>query len=285
MIKIVEKETPLLEYLYEIYPSKSKKEVKNILSYGHVTINHKIQTQYNYILHIGDKVEITQNKKRIEIDILYEDNDLIVINKPSGLLSMASDKEKMKTAYHKVREYLRQKNPQMKVFIVHRLDQDTSGVLIFAKNETIKNQLQNSWNDLVKLRSYIAIVEGSVSCSNQTISSYLKENKTKMVYSSTNKKDGKLAITHYQLLSKSKYYSMLQVKLDTGRKNQIRVHMHDIGHPIIGDKKYGATSNPIQRLGLHSQRVEVVHPVTSKLLCFEAPIPDEFIYLMERRRK
>lgn len=272
----------LIDYLIEKYPNTSKKEIKNWLKYKRVVVNQNIITQFNFEVSNLDNVEITKsNTNSLKFDILYEDQELVVINKPSGLLSISTEKEKNKTAYHYVSEYLKKKDKRAKVFVVHRLDQDTSGVLIFAKNEKIKYQLQESWNDIVKVRGYMAIVEGCPKQKRKTIKSYLKESSTQKVYSSKKMGDGKLAITHYEVKKSISNYSLLKIELDTGRKNQIRVHMQDLGHPIAGDRKYGAKTNPIKRLCLHSDCVEVIHPLTHQLMRFVAPLPREFQQLMK----
>ncbi len=271
----VEQDSPLLAYLFSVMKERPKKDVKNLLSKKMILVNDEIQTQFNYPLKKGDIITIGKKQVTTFLDILYEDDELIVINKPSGLLSMASNTEKEKTAYHQVRQYLKEKDPKAMVFIVHRLDQFTSGVLMFAKNEKIKNKLQDNWNELVSKRGYMAIVEGEVTKKQGTIRSYLKESKTQMMYSSSNK-TGKLAITHYKVIKSNPRYSLLEVFLDTGRKNQIRVHMQDIHHPIVGDHKYKAKTNPIGRLGLHSHLLEFTHPVTKKKMMFKAEMPSSF---------
>ena len=159
--------------------------------------------------------------------------------------------------------------------MIHRLDKDTSGVLMFAKNEKIKNKLQNNWNKIVYKRGYLAIIEGRLKEKSGTIKNYLDESKTQMVYITNNKK-GKLAITNFRVLKETKYNSLVEIFLDTGRKNQIRVHMQSLGHSIIGDKKYGATTNPIKRMALHSHVFAFIHPDTKKKMIFEAKYPEEF---------
>ncbi len=278
MAYIIKEETTLLAFLYSLN-HLSKKEAKSLLTKGNIYVNNEAQTYYQYPLHVGDEVLIQKNKKT-NLDIIYEDDDMIVINKPSGLLSMATDRQKEKTAYHLVREYLQQSSKQARVFIVHRLDQDTSGVLLFAKNEKFKHLLQESWNDLVKVRGYLAIIEGTMPQPQGTIKTYLKESKTNKVYV-TKQRDGKLAITHYKQMKVNQRYSLVEVQLDTGRKNQIRVHFSYLGHPIVGDKKYGSTINPIGRLGLHSHCLELIHPVTHKIMHFEAPIPESMERLIK----
>lgn len=271
----------LLDSLYRNVKNKSKNNIKNFLARGNVLVDGRIITRYNYPLKIGQKVVVNmqqvKNKlSRVDIDIIYEDKEIIVINKPAGLLSIATEKEVNDTAYHYVMKYLKNKNDNQKVFIIHRLDKDTSGVLMFAKNENVKFMFQDKWNDLVEKRHYLAIVEGVMEKDKDTIKTWLKENEKHLMYSSHKPGDGDEAITRYQVKKTNPKYSLLDVYIDTGRKNQIRVHMKDLHHPIIGDKKYGSNTNPIKRLGLHAYVLELKHPVTNKLLHFEAPVPIEF---------
>jgi len=211
-------------------------------------------------------------KKKLEI--LYEDKYLIIINKPSNLLTISTEKEKERTLFHYVYEYLKKKNKNNKVFIVHRLDKDTSGLVLFAKTEDIKYKLQDNWDNTK--RYYYAIVNGIVTNEKDTIESYLKETKTLLVYSSNDTKNGKLAITQYEKLLNNTKYSLLKINILTGRKNQIRVHLNDIGHSIVGDKKYGIKNNPIRRLCLHAYYLEFIHPITNELLKLEIKYPKEF---------
>jgi len=216
--------------------------------------------------------------KKEKLDIIYEDKDIIAVNKKTGELTISTDKEKEKTLFHRVLVYLKQKHKNNKVFIVHRLDKDTSGLVVFAKNEAIKRELQDSW-DNVK-REYVAIVNGNVSKNKGIIKSYLKETKTLFVYS-TNDKKGKLAITEYEKLTSNKDYSLLRISIKTGRKNQIRVHMNDIGHPIVGDKKYGDIKNKqVSRLCLHANYLEFIHPRTKETLILEIKYPKDFNKLL-----
>lgn len=218
--------------------------------------------------------------KKEKLDIIYEDKFMIVVNKPSGLFTISTDKEKVKTLFHQVLVYLKQKHKSNKVFIVHRLDKDTSGLVVFAKSEEIKRKLQDDW-DNVK-REYIAVVNGIVKKDKDVIMSYLKETKTLLVYSTNDKVHGKLAITEYERLIHNKDYSLLKINIKTGRKNQIRVHLNDIGYPIVGDKKYGNIKNKIaKRLCLHANYLELYHPVTNELLKLESKYPKEFEKLIK----
>ena len=214
-----------------------------------------------------------------KIDIVYEDKEIIVVNKKSGLLCISTSKGEELTLYRMVSSYVKKSNPKLKVYIVHRLDKETSGIVIFAKNKNSKLILQNNWDKMVKKRGYVAIVEGNVEKEKGTIKSYLKETKTLFVYS-TKEKVGKLAITKYRKVFGSNRYSLLDIEIKTGRKNQIRVHMKDIGHVIVGDKKYGSNVNPIRRMCLHANVLEFMHPKTKELMHFEVDIPDGFIKII-----
>lgn len=222
--------------------------------------------------------------KKEKLDILYEDKNMIVVNKPARLLTVATEKERENTLFHKVSEYEKKKHKSNKVFIVHRLDKDTSGVVVFAKNMKIKTTLQDNWDTLVKTREYIAVVDGTPECSKQTIKTWLKENQNMLTYSSNRPHDGKLAITKYEVINSNAYYSLLKIHILTGRKNQIRVHMKEIGHPIVGDTKYGCNCNPVKRMLLHANKLEIIHPITKQLMTFEARIPKEFSILVELKK-
>ncbi len=216
--------------------------------------------------------------KQKKMDIIYEDKELLVVNKPAGILTIATEKESLHTLYHQAREYIKKQNPKNKIFIVHRLDKDTSGVVVFAKNEKLKYKLQADWNKLAFLREYIAIVEGKVNKKKETLTEYLTEDKRLYVYKTTKEK-GTLAITHYENLATTNAYSLLKIKIATGKKNQIRVALNSIGHPIIGDKKYGAKKNPLGRLGLHASRLDL--KINNKEYIWRAKLPIEFKRMFE----
>ena len=216
------------------------------------------------------------------MDILYEDKNLLIVNKPSHLLTIASSKEKINTLYQNASMYVKKQYPKNKVFIVNRLDKDTSGIVVFAKNEEMKKKLQNNWNELAMIREYRAIVEGKMPKEKDTLESYLVEDKTLTVHIS-NKENGQKAITHYEVLEYQNTYSYLKIKIDTGKKNQIRVQLSALGNPIIGDKKYGAKRNPINRMGLHANYLELKVPGYKEVLKIEAKIPREFKRMFERK--
>lgn len=275
---IVKENEILIEFLKKTFSNLSKNGVKSLLHNEKVFVNGNMTTKYNYELNIGDVVEIREKVAK-NIDIIYEDKDIIVINKPSGLLTVATEKEKNKTAYHLVMEYLKKKNKNNRIFIIHRLDKDTSGIIMFAKNERAKHLYQDNWNDIVKKRCYYAVIDGKMQNKEGTIKSYLKENGN-MVYS-VKDRSGKLAITEYKVLKERKNISLLDINLKTGRKNQIRVHMKENKTPILGDLKYGEKSKLINRLALHAYKLELINPVTKKLLTFEVNMPNEFKILFK----
>lgn len=275
---IVKENEILIEFLKKTFNNLSKNNVKSLLHNEKVFVNGNMTTKYNYELNIGDVVEIREKVAK-NIDIIYEDKDIIVINKPSGLLTVATEKEKNKTAYHLVMEYLKKKNKNNRIFVIHRLDKDTSGIIMFAKNERAKHLYQDNWNDIVKKRCYYAVIDGKMENKEGTIKSYLKENGN-MVYS-VKDRSGKLAITEYKVLKERKNISLLDINLKTGRKNQIRVHMKENKTPILGDLKYGEKSKLINRLALHAYKLELVNPVTKKLLTFEINMPNEFKMLFK----
>ncbi|MDD3363914.1 MAG: RluA family pseudouridine synthase [Syntrophomonas sp.] len=278
---LVSEPMELMQFLIEKMPNKARNNIKSLLTHRQVLVGEKVVTQYNHLLRVGQEVVINWSLVRDEdqikgLKIIYEDSEIIVIDKPAGLLSIASDSEKQYTAYHQLTEYVRRDNQENRIFIVHRLDRDTSGVMLFSKNEEVKHLLQDAWKEIVVDRAYIAVVEGQVEKMDGTVRSWLKETKTKLMYSSSISGDGLEAITHYQVLQSVPKYSLLEIRLETGRKNQIRVHMKDMGHSIIGDKKYGSTTNPIGRLGLHAHILSFKHPVTGELLSFETEVPKKF---------
>ncbi|WP_083675794.1 RluA family pseudouridine synthase [Paenibacillus borealis] len=272
----------LLPFLLSVITNKGRNSVKSLLTRGQVSVNGKPITRHNFQLHPGQTVTIDQEKQvqakeMTLLTIVHEDDDLIIIQKDAGLLSIATGEDNELTAYRQLMEHVRLTNPRNRIYVVHRLDRDTSGVMMFAKSEAIQQKLQNTWKETVKERSYVALVEGAVKKAEGTISSWLKETSTLKMYSSPHEGDGLHAITHYKLIQANRHFSLLEVQLETGRKNQIRVHMADIGHPIAGDKKYGAETKAVGRLGLHARVLSFVHPTSGELLTFESAIPKTFL--------
>ncbi len=274
---IVNKENKLLEYLYENL-DMPKRRVKQYLTHGSIYVNNSKVTQFDYKLLPGMNIVIdtdNKNKKELPFDIVFEDDHIIVVNKPSGLLTIATEKEKEKTLYHIVREYLVNKNKYAKVFIVHRLDKDTSGIVVLAKDIKTKNMLQENWNEFVTLREYVAVVHGKLKNKEDKIIQNLKENKANIVYVSKDS-DAKEAITNYKVIKETDKYSMVSINIETGRKNQIRVAFATLKNPIVGDKKYGVPKEKESRLYLHANRLKMYYPILKKDILFEIPTPNEF---------
>ncbi|QYR20647.1 RluA family pseudouridine synthase [Paenibacillus sp. sptzw28] len=278
----VKEPAELLSFLLQTITNQGRNSIKSLLSRGQVWVNERSVTAYNHPLQQGDQVSIRKERivekpPLIGLAILHEDDDIVVIRKDAGLLSIASPQETELTAYRQLTAHVRSDNPGGRIFVVHRLDRDTSGVMMFAKSEKIQQALQDSWQDIVKERTYVALVEGKVKKEEGTIKSWLKESKTLKMYSSPYPNDGQYAVTHYKVLESNKSFSLLEVELETGRKNQIRVHMQDIGHPVVSDKKYGSKSKALNRLGLHARVLSFTHPATGDLLRFETDIPKAFL--------
>ena len=278
---IVKKEGELLDYLVN-NTEMSRKNLKKYLVHKSIYVNNSSISQYNYKVYPGNKIFIDTNSKsslKLPFTVLFEDEHIIVVDKPAGLLTIATDKEKEKTLYHMVREYLVSKDKRNKVFIVHRLDKDTSGVVIFSKDEKTKNLLQDNWNEFVKLREYTLVCHGHLEKESGRIVNYLKETKTKLVYT-TSKDKGIEAITNYKVIKTNDKYSLVSVFLETGRRNQIRVAFSDMENPIVGDKVYGIKDSE-SRLYLHANRLKLYYPYIKKDILFESKNPIEFKKIMK----
>jgi RluA family pseudouridine synthase len=221
----------------------------------------------------------TRNLQR-GVGLLYEDKDILVVNKPAGLLTMATDSEKTRTAYFILTDYVRKghRKSRNRIFIVHRLDRETSGILIFAKTVEAKLYLQQHWDTTEK--KYLAVVHGRMEKETETISSYLAENQAHLVYSTSDRSKGRLARTAYRVLKQSKDFAVLEIDLLTGRKHQIRVHLADIGHPVVGDTRYGKEKRPHRNLALHARSLSITHPFTGEPLNFETVVPPYFSHLV-----
>jgi 23S rRNA pseudouridine1911/1915/1917 synthase len=278
----VTEHTILMEFLIKQLPHKSRNNIKALLGYKQIFVDGRPVSQFNLPLAPGQKVELSGNRvapeqKFKEYSILYEDQHLIVIDKAAGLLSMATENEKKATAYNLLSRHVKKQNRENKIFIVHRLDRETSGLMLFAKNEEIKERLQESWSDTILERTYIAVVEGVVKQPEGTLISYLWEDKNYTMHSTNVPGKGQKAITRFEVIRQNESYSLLKINLETGRKNQIRIHMQEMGHSIAGDKKYGAATSPLKRLGLHAQQLSFIHPETGKEMKFETKIPKAFM--------
>lgn len=272
--------TPLLEFLRANLPQLSRTAVKALLKYDQIRLEGSVTNQFDTPVAPGQTVSINfsrpwQTLSNPRLRIVYEDDDIIVVNKGYGLLSVGTDNKKEGTAYSILRDYLKRLNPANKLFIVHRLDQHTSGLMLFAKNIKAKETMQHNWNNMVLDRRYAAIVEGCPEPPEGVYRSRLLENSQHLMYSTDDPK-GLEAVTRYKVLKSRNGYSLVDVSLDTGRKNQIRVHMHDMGTPITGDRRYGAKTSPLHRLALHARTLRFVHPVTRKDMNFSIPLPASF---------
>lgn len=277
MIKklVVQESDALLNYVVNEDTGYNRKKLKSLLKNKCISVNNKVTSQFDYPVNEGDLIQIKSFNERfgLDFDIVYEDDKLIVIDKPSGILSTPFSDEDKYTAYHLVNDYIKVLKPNAEVHIVHRLDQGTSGVLMFAKDKKTQSLYRESWNKLAQDRVYIAYVEGVIEKDKDTIITNLETNNQALVFSS---RTGKRAVTHYEVLKRNPESTLLKVNIETGRQNQIRVHMKDIGHPIAGDKKYGAKTRNLKRLGLHSYQLVIKNPVTQEVQTFTAPIPKVF---------
>ena len=289
----VEAATELMPFLLAKLGGMTRTSVKQLLSQRRVTVNAGIQTRHDTPVKPGDMVQINQGRGNVELRhpklrVIYEDNALIVVEKKNGLLTVPyNPKSSEMTAYSILKDYVRKQSNRNTVHVVHRLDRETSGVLVFAKSAELQEYMRTYWKQLVTRRTYVALVEGHLEKKEGTITSWLTEdNQTAMVYSSDKDNGGQKAITNYKVLKATTIgegdqemnISLVELNLETGRTNQIRVHMQSIGHPIIGDRKYGHGNeySPIDRLCLHARTLEFIHPMTEKKARFEAPLPKEF---------
>ncbi len=275
---IKEKHQNILEALGALFPDTSKNNLRSWLKEGRVHLDDKVVKEGKEPVSLGQSIEIKRKERALNCDlrILYEDKHLVVIYKPEGLLSVATAFETELTAHAILKERYR----PGRAHVIHRLDQDTSGVMLFARTESARDQLKDIFSKHAIEREYCAIVEGQVPSPTGTWSSYQYEDANYVVHTTQNPNKGKLAITHYKRGKVTKKYSWLHLELETGRKNQIRVHCAEAGHPIIGDKKYGAKSNPIKRIALHAHSLGFIHPITKKKMHFSAPVPESFTRLM-----
>jgi len=309
----VTEESPLQDFLFKTLKDLKKTKIKQILKFGSVRVNGRVVTWYQHPLKPGDKIEILskehasteRSKAELGLKIVYEDSDLLVVEKPAGLLTMGTEREKEATLYFMLNQYVRSdpntnqfsqsgnwgrpcqpfkkrmqrqgqnKDKSGRVFIVHRLDRDASGLIVFAKNDAAKRALQGHWE--LATKKYYAITEGTPGEKAGTIENYLREDAFKRVYSvSKNHPDAQRAVTHYRVLRENGGYALLEVTLETGRKNQIRVHLSGMGCPIMGDEKYGAKSDPFRRLALHACFLSFPHPVTGEIQTFKSTLPGPF---------
>lgn len=274
---------PLMEFVSGKMPAAKRTDIKKWLKFGQVMVGGAVTSAFDAPVGTGVEVKINLTRgfplfRHPRVKLVYEDDDVIVINKGYGILSVRTNPMKREEcAYDIVRDYIKDVNPRTRLYVVHRLDRDTSGLMMFAKTEESQQVLRHNWNNMILERLYVAVLEGYLEEDKGYVKSRLAENSQFVVYSTDVPGEGRLAVTHYEVMERGHGYTLAQFSLDTGRKNQIRVHASDLGHPIAGDRKYGASTSPIHRLALHAMTLRFAHPVTRKDMNFQTPIPAAFI--------
>lgn len=284
----VVEDTELLAFLFTAIKDKTKNKIKSMLSHRQFMVGKKVITQFNHPLKKGDEVIVSWDKAFEKTDyqgltIVFEDDDIIVVNKRSGFLSIGSKKERKQTVYQVLTKHIQKENPTARLFVIHRLDREASGLMVFAKNKAAQVELLETWPNTLKKRKYLIVTEGTIEKDEDVISSYLRESKALIVYSSNNPKEGRKAVTRYSVVKKNEFFTLLEAWQETERKNQVRVHLKSIGHPIIGDKKYGAKENPINRTALHSKVLTFQHPTTEQEVTFETKVPEDFLKIFRHK--
>jgi 23S rRNA pseudouridine1911/1915/1917 synthase len=269
----------LLDALAQLYPDSTKTTLRQLLQTGRVRVNGEVEKNARRELDPGELVEVGQKSVQPALPpglaILHEDDDVIVVLKAHGLLTVATERERETTAQAYLNVYLKEKGGE-RIHVVHRIDRETSGVLVFAKNFEAREALKEKFAAHDVERVYIAVIEGELDPPRGTIRSHLRERKDLRMESVEAHPDAKLAVTHYRTIESNGRYSLLEIRLETGRKNQIRTHLAEAGHPVVGDRMYGSTVNPLGRLGLHAKLLGFEHPKTGKKLVFTAPVPKSF---------
>lgn len=277
----VSEKCELLSFLLVSLKDCSRTTVKSYLAHRNVLINNTITTKFNAPLRPGDEVVITRGRgaedfKNPMMRIVYEDEHIIVIDKKNGLLSMATNKERIKTAYSFLSTHVKKSNPENRIFIVHRLDRETSGLMLFARSEKVQELFQRNWTDAVLERKYVAVVEGKMPKDEGVIEAKLKQSTALKMYVPFEGEEGENAITHYKVLKVKNNHSLVELELETGKKNQIRAHLEYVHAPISGDKKYGAKLSPAGRVCLHASKLFIKHPISGEELNFSTKIPANF---------
>lgn len=279
LVITVKENAPLLEYLINNV-SESRSKLKATLQGRGIAVNGRMVTQFDYQLKAGDKIIISRHKKQNQfksryVKIVYEDRWLVVVEKNIGILSMAAGHSSLNVK-SVLDDYFLKSRQKCRAHVVHRLDRDTSGLMVYAKDIETEQILEHNWHQIVYDRRYVAVVSGEMEQDNGTIANWLKDNKAYITYSSPTDNGGKYAVTHFQVLNRTTEHSLVEYKLETGRKNQIRVHSADMGHPVCGDVKYGNGDDPLHRLCLHAYMLCFTHPVTGEPMEFSTPIPTAF---------
>ena len=276
---VVQEAAPLLEWLLSNMKG-SKSKIKATLQGRGIKVNGKVVTQFDYQLEPGAKVSVSQTKKNDKfksryVKIVYEDRWLVVVEKNPGILSMAAGPRSLNVK-SVLDDYFHKSRQSCRAHVVHRLDRDTSGLMIYAKDMETEQILEHNWHDIVYDRRYVAVVSGEMADDEGTVANWLRDNKAYVTYSSPVDNGGKYAVTHFHVLDRTTEHSLVEFQLETGRKNQIRVHTADMGHPVCGDSKYGNGDDPLHRLCLHAYVLCFWHPITRERMEFESPIPSQF---------
>jgi 23S rRNA pseudouridine1911/1915/1917 synthase len=281
-LQVIE-DSVLMDFLLSKMGGMSRTSIKSLLAHRQIMVNGKISTKFNLALKPNDSVIVTSGRGNVELHhpklkIIFEDSHLIVVEKKEGLLTVSTGNSDETTAFSILKTHVKKSAPSNRIYVVHRLDRETSGVIMFAKTKEVQLILQENWHRIITRRVYVALVEGSVAKEQDTIATWLTENeKSLKIHSSMVDNGGQEAITHYKRIKSNDKFSLLEIELETGRKNQIRVHMQGIGHPIVGDKKYGSTTSALSRLGLHARILAFYHPITTEVVSFETPVPRSFL--------
>lgn len=278
---MVSEQTPdaLLQYLLS-HAKESRNKIKATLQGRGIKVNGKVVTQFDAPLRKGDRIQVARHKnnsafKSRYVKIVYEDRWIVVVEKNIGILSMAAGHSSLNVK-SVLDDYFLKTHQRCRAHVVHRLDRDTSGLMIYAKDIDTEQILEHDWHGTVYDRRYVAVVSGEMEDDNGTVRNWLKDNKAYVTYSSPTDNGGKLAVTHFHVLARTTEHSLVEYKLETGRKNQIRVHSADMGHPVCGDTKYGNGDDPLHRLCLHAYVLCFVHPITKERMEFSTPIPTSF---------
>ena len=283
----IKQDSTLLAAAAALLPDHKPTKLKSMLRHNQLAINGVPSRQFDLEVHAGDQLWVNFDRSfqvfsHPRVKLVYEDNDIIVVDKGYGVLSTAAGRPSDDTVFSIVRKYARGFSDKAAVYVVHRLDRDTSGLMLLTRTKQARDRLLNNWNNMVVERKYVAVVEGKLQQAQGTVKSFLAENEeTFEMYSTSDQKAGRLAVTHYRVIEQGRKFAMVELQLKTGRKNQIRVHMHDLGNPVSGDRKYGGHPSPINRIALHATHLSLVHPITQKVVTFTSPAPDNFMKMVK----
>lgn len=278
----------LLDFLIIKIKDKSRVKIKALLAHKQIKVGNDISKQFDHELVAGDKITVSWDgpfKKIVYqgFTIVFEDDSIIVVNKRAGMLSVGTTKERKTTVYRIVSDHIQQEDPAAHLYVVHRLDRDASGLMVFAKTRSAQQELIDTWQSTAVKRKYLVITQGTMEKDEDTMSSFLKESKALIVYSGTNPKDARKGVSHYSVVKKNEYFTLLEAWQETEHKHQLRAQFNGLKHPIVGDKKYGATENPLGRMAFHAKVLTFNHPKTHKEVTFETKVPDDFLMIFRQK--